>query len=97
MRAEPTHPVPPVTSTVAPPSHPASSASGTAMARWPSARNLAYSSPASGRAAMSAWVRLRSSPSTTSSSVCCPGGAASRMAEMISETVATAGWMPLLG
>ena len=95
ISVEPMHPVPPVTRTVAPPSQPASSASGTAMPRRPRARNLVYSSPASGLAAISVCVRLRSSPSTLSSSRCCPGGAASRIAEMISEGVANAVPCPL--
>jgi hypothetical protein len=95
ISVEPMQPVPPVTRTVAPPSQPASSASGTAMPRRPRARNLVYSSPASGLAAISVCVRLRSSPSTLSSSRCCPGGAASRIAEMISEGVANAVPCPL--
>ena len=95
ISVEPMQPVPPVTRTVAPPSHSASSVSGTAMPRWPRARNLSYSSPASGLAAISACVRLLSSPSTRSSGCCRPGGAASCIAEMISEGVATAEPCPL--
>ena len=94
IRAEPMHPVPPVTRTVASRSQSISKLSGRQRVRCVIAWNRAYSSPAPPLAAMSCSVRSCSSSTTAGPRLSCPGGAAARILSMISRSVPMHGLLP---